>query len=114
METSNCTCTKCRQTKPFNEFLRLGVKGSIKQFRTCNDCHNKMAECQEVKKRQLEINENEDQENEDQENEDQENNELEIMEPINLCDHTEQLLNIYSMQLNDDLDNASHFNFNVG
>src|SRR4051812_24642020 len=68
METSNCTCTKCRQTKPFNEFLRLGVKGSIKQFRTCNDCHNKMAECQEVKKRQLEINENEDQENEDQEN----------------------------------------------
>jgi hypothetical protein len=109
METSNCTCTKCRQTKPFNEFLRLGVKGNIKQFRTCNDCHNKMAECQEAKKRQLEINENE-----DQENEDRENNELEIIEPINFCDHIEQLLNIYSMQHNDDLDNASPFQLQCG
>ncbi|CAG8680331.1 19585_t:CDS:2 [Cetraspora pellucida] len=120
METSSSACTDCGKKKPISEFTRIRTTGKMKQFRTCNSCYiRKSKPPKNTKKRQLEINENEDQDNEGQEtendeNEDQENNDLEIIDPTNLYDHFTQLLNTYLMQPNDDSGNVLPFQFQCG
>ncbi|CAG8504253.1 13480_t:CDS:1 [Cetraspora pellucida] len=92
----------------------------MKQFQTCNNYYiRKFKPSKNIKKRQLEINENEDQKNKDQEpendkNKNQENNDLEIINSTNLYNHFAQLLNIYLMQSNDDSENMLPFQFQYG
>ena len=48
-------CSGCRSTKPNNEFMGFEAKGTLKQFRTCNNCCNRLAkQHMNVKKRQEE------------------------------------------------------------
>ncbi|CAG8466836.1 3788_t:CDS:2 [Scutellospora calospora] len=85
METS--TYIGCLYTKPVNEFLELEAKDKVKRFCIYNDYN-------------------------DYENNDYKNTtNLEIIELSNLCDHIQQLLNEYSTQLNNSLENEPLFNF---
>ena len=53
-------CSGCRSTKPINEFMGFEAKGASKQFHTCINCRNRTAkQHMNVKKKQAEVEENE-------------------------------------------------------
>jgi len=55
--------SRCRFTKPVNEFMGFGAKGIPKQFRTCNSCRNKTVnQYKNTNKRRVETEENEEME----------------------------------------------------
>src|SRR5437868_12617220 len=88
-------CSRCRFTKPVNEFMGFGAKGTSKQFRTCNKNTNK---------RRVETEENEEMEQENEEF-------LEIIDPDSFCNYIAQLLQHLSTQLENDTENTPPFHF---
>ncbi|CAG8816678.1 10701_t:CDS:1, partial [Cetraspora pellucida] len=106
----------CKTTKPISEFIKVVANGKERQYGTCANCRSRTTECKNSKKRQLEITENEnqtgDQETEDQEIESQEtDDDLEIIDPINLCNYIMLHLNAHSIEIDDNLESVSppHF-----
>lgn len=101
METLECT--RCSGVKPISEFVRAGAKGTTKPTNTCSDCRNQAAKYyQKTKKRQLEVEENEDQEDLDV---------LELIDPTNLSDHIVQILNEHSEKFGNNIENAPLVHF---
>src|SRR4051812_31812003 len=97
-------CSRCRFTKPVNEFMGFGAKGISKQFRTCNNCRNKTVNQYNTKKRRVETEENDEMEQENEKF-------LEIIEPDSFCDYIAQLLQLFSTQLENDTENTPPFHF---
>ncbi|CAG8836807.1 9707_t:CDS:1, partial [Cetraspora pellucida] len=110
MLTEMPTCSGCGNIKLISEFERLDVKGKLKQFCTCNDCHTKLVECKNAKKRQLETEEHDQEIEENQENVDY----FEIIDLNDLSRHFLQLQSTYSAQPDNNLDSATPFHFQCG
>src|SRR5438094_6457099 len=92
-------CSGCRLIKPINEFMGFEAKQVLKQFHTCNNCRNRTTkQHMNMKKRQIEIEENE---------EFSQENSLEIIEPDNFCDYIAELISTFE----NDTENIPYFHF---
>ncbi len=88
-----------RSAKSINEFMGLEAKDTLKQFHTCNNCHNRPYI--NMKKRQ-------------NKNEKSQENDLNIIEPDNFYDYIIEIFQLYSIQLENDIENiCNSFFFNV-
>lgn len=86
MDTSTYIgCTGCDQNLPIGEFMGSKANGDPKQFRTCVNCRDKS---KRSKKRQLDA--------EDDENDQEDAEIVEITDPVDICNHIMQLLNVHS------------------
>jgi hypothetical protein len=93
------TCGGCRRIKPIGEFMGLGAKGAEKQFRTCGNCRNRTTQQhQSTKKRQLEIDGNEE-------------SHVETIEANSLSEYVAQSLNGYTTQSSNSQTTAFTFQY---
>src|SRR6266542_1729802 len=84
-------CSSCRSTKLKYKFMGFEVKGSLKQFRTCNNYHNRHIN---MKKRQ---------------EENEKNQEIDLKEIIkidNFYDYITEIFQLYLMQVENNTENT--------
>ena len=97
-------CSGCRSTKPNNEFMGFEAKGALKQFRTCNNCHNRTAkQHMNAKKKQAEV----------EENEESQENDLEIIDLNSFSDYITEMFQLYLTQLENNINVPFSFQCNI-